>query len=330
MKTQNPQKTLAQAVLQNPHFHRIFSVLLSPSQLGIVFYDVGIQETQVWSQELYQKWITGGLRTDVNKAIFENHADIIALCGLGTIEEGLGPSLARWKTSARAAKPGDYHLVEDMLRALVDDPQILAKHPLGWSIHATNHYGLLISNSTVRLIDAPECVSLLTDNQAYRVTQRCSFAANTNSVEKPFKVTELWNVHCPVSRRHPYGAEVRRQVCSFLQQKSGQRVIWGGNLNQSLLLLDREAQNHLAIGRKLEPWTPLQPSNGRYGDIVCVRGVIVDLMRCLIGKEQLHSGVSDNHVMVGVKLTTEFDSAAESVEATPTSCLLYTSPSPRD
>ena len=66
-------------------------------------------------------------------------ADIIALCGLGAIEQGLGPSLARWKTSARAAKPGNYHLVEDMLRELVDDPQILAKHPLGWSIHATNH-----------------------------------------------------------------------------------------------------------------------------------------------------------------------------------------------
>ena len=33
----------------------------------------------------------------------------------------------------------------------------------------------------------------------------------------------------------------------------------------------------------------------------------------------LHSGVSDNHVMVGVKLTTEFDSAAKSVEAAPKS-----------
>ena len=285
------------------------AVLQIPQLVRIMFYNPGIHQTQVSSEKLYDKWIRGRLRADVHRAILHYNADIIALCELGSITEGLGPYLAKWKTSTRATKPGDYHLVDDMLHELVDDPSIKAKHPTGWNLHATNHYGLLVSNHTVLLVDKPERVGPMTTRHAYRVAQRCSFTSNINSVEKPVKATELWNVHCPASNNAPYGQQARTQVCDFLQTTGGERVIWGGDLNRSLGALTMEAN-------VLRPWRPRQPGNARHGDTVCSRGVSLELMQCNIGKGQPH-GVSDAHVMVGVVLRTEFDSAAMPVGAVP-------------
>ena len=64
---------------------------------------------------------------------------------------------------------------------------------------------------------------------------------DTTSVAKPDKVVELWNVHAPASKKYPYDAEARSQVCELLQKKDSPRVIWGGDFNQSLVALDIEA-----------------------------------------------------------------------------------------
>ena len=194
---------------------------------------------------------------DVCKAVLEYDADIIALSELGGIEEGLGPSLASWKVSVRAAKPGDYHLVEDMLHELVDDPRIKEKRPSGWIVHAINHYGLLVSKDTVQIVDEPARVGPMSSLHAYRVAQRCSFRAISNIVEKPVKPVELWNVHCPASARYPYGPLARTEVCQFLQNKSGRRVIWGGDINQSMQALENETLKH---DSNLEPWEPFPGS----------------------------------------------------------------------
>ena len=143
----------AQAVLQNPSSSA--AALEKPPDVHIVFYNPGIQKTQVHSEKSYNTWISNKLCADVRKAVLEHNADIIALCELGGIAEGLGPSLASWKTSNRGAKRGNYHLVEDMLHELVDDRRVKAKRPSGWTVHAVNHYGLLVSNDTVRLVDEP-------------------------------------------------------------------------------------------------------------------------------------------------------------------------------
>ena len=60
-------------------------------------YNPGIQKTQVQTKPLYEKWITGKFKADVIAAILEHNADIIAVCELGPIEEGLGPTLSKWK-----------------------------------------------------------------------------------------------------------------------------------------------------------------------------------------------------------------------------------------
>ena len=102
-----------------------------PPDVRIVFYNVGIHKSQVESEWLYDNWIKGKLRSAVHTAVFQHDADIIALSELGRLEEGLGPTLMTWKTSTCAAKPGAYHLVEDMLLDLVDDPTILHNAPGG-------------------------------------------------------------------------------------------------------------------------------------------------------------------------------------------------------
>ena len=157
----------AQAVLQDPPSSA--AALENPPDVHIVFYNVGIQKTQVDTEKAYGTWIRNRLCADVLKAVLEHGADIIALCELGRIEEGLGPSLASWKVSTRAAKPGDYHFVEDMLEELVADPRIEAMRPSGWSIHAINHYGLLVSRDRVRLIDEPHRVGPMSTIHHHRV-----------------------------------------------------------------------------------------------------------------------------------------------------------------
>ena len=156
---QNPgSSSSAQAVLQNPSSP---PVLQEPPKIHIVMYNPGIQETQVQCAVTYTKWITGKLKKDVTAAILKHDADMIVLCELGGIAEGLGPTLSKWKKTNRAAKPGDYHLVDEMLFELVSDADVIKKHPLGWSIYAVNHYGLLASKDTIRLVDEPHQVGPL-------------------------------------------------------------------------------------------------------------------------------------------------------------------------
>ena len=125
----------AQAVLQNPSSK---PVLQQPPVIHIVMYNPGIHRTQVQNKKLYTKWIIGKLKEDVTAAILEHDADDIMLCELGNIEDGLGPTLIKWKTTHCAAKPGDCHLVEEMLLELVSYPDVIKKHPSGWLAHAAN------------------------------------------------------------------------------------------------------------------------------------------------------------------------------------------------
>ena len=152
--------SLAQAVLQNPSSK---PVLQQPPVIHIVMYNPGIHKTYVQSEFRYHAWITCGLKADVAAAILEHNADIIMLSELGSIAEGLEPTLRELKTTNCAAKLGNYHLVEEMFLELVSDPKIIEKHPSGWSAHAVKHYGLLASKDTVRFIDEPHQVGPLTN-----------------------------------------------------------------------------------------------------------------------------------------------------------------------
>ena len=77
-----------EAVLKNLH---------EAKDINIMFYNVGIKDEQVKTPTLYEKWILGKLRNDVQKSILLYSADIIAICELGRIEFGLGNALAKWK-----------------------------------------------------------------------------------------------------------------------------------------------------------------------------------------------------------------------------------------
>ena len=78
------------AALQNLRIH---------PDVHTVFYNPGIQVSQVQTEKLYNKWILKALRKDLVTAIFTHKADIIALSELGEITIGLGGTLARWKES---------------------------------------------------------------------------------------------------------------------------------------------------------------------------------------------------------------------------------------
>ena len=279
-----------EAVLKNLH---------EAKDINVMFYNVGIKDDQVKTPTLYENWILGKLRNDVQKSILLYSADIIAISELGRIEFGLGNALAKWKNSNGAPKTGNLHLVEDMLHELVDGSAVDAKNPAGFEVYASNHYGIIIAKDTVRLIDLPHAVGPVCTHQPWRMAQRCIFTSAINSAVKP---VELWNVHAPASKIHPYGPLAREQSCSFLQQKARPRAIWGGDINQSMYSLNVYKDSS-------HPWTPLAPGNSKHGDVVCTRDIDADILHIEIGKGEAE-GVSDAHVMVGVALHPEIDTSA--------------------
>ena len=78
--------------------------LRRPPDVHIVFYNPGIQDSQVQSSKLYNQWILRKLRVDIVKAIIEHKADIIALSELGVVNTGLGRTLSSWKKAKVFAK----------------------------------------------------------------------------------------------------------------------------------------------------------------------------------------------------------------------------------
>ena len=162
-----------EAVLQNLH---------EPKDIRIIFYNPGVKESQVQTAQLYKNWILDKLRNDVQAAILKYSADIIALSELGRIERGLGNTLAKWKHSTSAPKPGNLHLVEDMLHELADGSSVDAKNPAGFQVYASNHYGMIIAKDTARLIDLPHAVGPVCTHQTWRMAQRCTFSPVQSTV----------------------------------------------------------------------------------------------------------------------------------------------------
>ena len=83
------------AALQNLRIH---------PDVHTVFYNPGIQVSQVQTEKLYNKWILKALRKDLVTAIFKHKADIIALSELGEITIGLGGALSTWKKAIARRK----------------------------------------------------------------------------------------------------------------------------------------------------------------------------------------------------------------------------------
>ena len=86
--------------------------LRRPPDVHIVFYNPGIQDSQVQSSKLYNQWILRKLRVDIVKAIIDHKADIIALSELGRVNTGLGRTLSTWKKSKSLSKENHIALCE--------------------------------------------------------------------------------------------------------------------------------------------------------------------------------------------------------------------------
>ena len=91
------------AALQNLRIH---------PDVHTVFYNPGIQVSQVQTERLYNKWILKALRKDLVTAIFKHKADIIALSELGRVNTGLGRTLSTWKKSKSLSKENHIALCE--------------------------------------------------------------------------------------------------------------------------------------------------------------------------------------------------------------------------
>ena len=78
--------------------------LRRPPDVHIVFYNPGIQDTQVQLWKLYNHWLLRKLRIDIVEALFQHKADISALSELVVVNTGLGRILWTWKESKKSAQ----------------------------------------------------------------------------------------------------------------------------------------------------------------------------------------------------------------------------------
>jgi hypothetical protein len=164
--------------------------------LRVAFYNVGLQKSQLQTEELYGKWVLRNLRRDVLIMINEHEVDVVCLCEIGTIHGNAEEGLRNWMSpgaakpgSPGAAKPGYLPFVQRMLLELVEKPA-------EWKAFAFAHYGVLIKSTTVNLVEEPVSVGLHKPHPK-RVAMKFKIAPLTGGVEKPATATEVWNIIIP-------------------------------------------------------------------------------------------------------------------------------------
>jgi hypothetical protein len=244
--------------------------------LGIVFYNIGLKEGQVSTENLYNKWILRNLRRDVSRMINEYNMDVICLSEIGPISGKLEHALSKWMTPASAPDTsGQFPLVERMLRQLVDDAA-------DWKASAMAHYGLLINSTTVKLVQEPSLVGLHRPHPA-RVAMKFKISPLTGGVEKPAETTEIWNTHCPTSTNHAYGIEARRGVWKTITETSASHSVVGGDLNMTRF----QAVGFNNNSEATRQWKVHEPLQAKHGDLVLTRNVVAELLHMTIGKDYI-------------------------------------------
>ena len=264
--------------------------------LGIVFYNIGLKESQVNTQKLYNKWVLRNLRRDVSRMIKEYNMDVICLSEIGPITGVLEQALSKWMTPASAPDTAvQFPLVERMLRQLVDGAA-------EWKASAMAHYGLLIKSTTVRLVEEPSLVSLHSPHPA-RVAQKFKISPLTGGVEKPAATTEIWNVHCPASANHAYGIEARRGVWTTITETSASHSVVGGDLNMTRF---QAGDFNQFLSPKNLKWKIHEPVQAKHGDLVLTRNLAAELLHMNIGKDYITDNAqssTDGHNACALVLT---------------------------
>ena len=171
------------------------------------------------------------LQEDLDLAFHNLDADAVFLSECGEIEYGLRQDL--WM---------------DLLSRIVP-----ARFT---SIIHQSHYTSIVDESRLKILVGPTLKGPMTNlpSHYYRMCQYLEIKRK-DSADKPIQV---FNVHCPSSKRRNYGPQARDDVVNWLKNKARLGVI-GGDLNFSVVNLKMQfnTQNVNGVQDKTSPYNIL-------------------------------------------------------------------------
>lgn len=203
----------------------------------------------------------------------------------------------------------------------------LVENPSNWRAFAMAHYGLLIRVTHVKLVRDPVLVGLY-EPHPFRKAMKFQILPLTSSSGGLAEATEIWIVHCPISKHHPkYGPDARAGVWQTISSPpvatlagTVSRRVVGGDPNYSGPEVNRF---NAGIPRRLQ-FGVFEPRIARHGDIALTRNVHAELVDIDIGVDYVDNSrlsSSDAHNACALVLTCpveDVQEAAPSKKAVPT------------
>ena len=139
------------------------------------------------------------------------------------------------------------------------------------SIEHQSHYTSIVDQNRVKIKSGPKLKGPTTNLQdhSYRMCQYLEIQGH-NSAAKPIQV---FNVHCPASKKHPYGSHVRKDVAEWLQKNTRGPAVIGGDINHSVFSLKEhfKTENVNGVVDTTSPYNILHEEYKKHGDIAITK-----------------------------------------------------------
>ena len=257
------------------------------------FYNVGLNKNQVNKKGWKIK--ERKLKEDIVNAFEKHSLDVLCLCELGELNDGLGDQLSEG--------------LEGWIWSMIADSAV---QPV--QIYGDGHYCTIIKAGRVAV-------------KGYKVVQgfhpqqpERSFQHFRVLVDDIASVVTIVNCHAPASKKTGLTMAGRKHYLQAFHDASGaDPFIWGGDINTGVMNLS-SLMKDLDMKFKLEPSSAAQPGavevvyshplRAKHGDLALVHGLCAIQVNSEVGNFQ--QGVSDAHDLVVAKVCVpRADTAAE-------------------
>ena len=216
------------------------------------------------------KWLET-CKDDVCNAIRDDGLHVICLVGIGPYVTGLDKRLPQW------LERYERNRAIGLLRYIVHDI------PGTWDVYAFGSYGVIISESNVKVLVKPKVVEchigtrLVAANEfvprpmvSFEIVHRVAKPGSGLGHEAVLQNRcQVWVVENEGSANFPLTAFARQTIIKFLMKEASDRAIWGGKLNSYIYHDLNESDEQSTTG-----W--VGPTNGNPEQLALYRSVTVE------------------------------------------------------
>ena len=248
------------------------------SDVKIGFYNANFSATTIMRTSVAKpgsahggaidKWLET-CKDDVCNAIRDDGLHVICLVGIGPYVTGLGKRLPQW------LERYERNRAIGLLRYIVHDI------PGTWDVYAFGSYGVIISESNVKVLVKPKVAQPSTSNQfvprpmvSFEIVHRVAKPGSGLGHEAVLQNRcQVWVVENEGSANVPLTAFARQTIIKFLMKEANDRAIWGGKLNSSIYNDLNERDEQSTTGNT---WAVLPSTTGTPEQLALYRSVTVE------------------------------------------------------